>query len=632
MSIDPTTWLLMRNYPDGKPWGTKTNMADRAKAGGPYWDEKCKVTRLVGSYRAMCAMRDELEQLILDANSSALPPGQRGHVYIADWRMSTVRDFSTKNPWQTGPWKPSQLAQYKDQTAIGLFLRLMQAGVVLRILLWYPTTVQSAVAGLTGHIEDHSYLACIIHEENERLKPILNSSLPLGIVGLDARTAEGAVAGAHHQKMMVIRAPGRNVAFCGGVDLTFTRRDAPSPVRVDTFDPTTVAFLDGDWQSATMPDVKPVYPGNLIWPPDGNTKYDAVLKVNPPSSRMPTDLPMHTDDKDVCEAIGGLWHDDTKTCEYTAYTPAKGTYPGTQQRLYGLANHVWHDQHLKLQGPIVSTLEWQFAERWIDAGRCNVLTFVDWARGWVLFSSAEAYDSVVDPTVVHPLPTPAPEPAAGGSSIVQMWRTIPLRRSRGTGQLFDGGEFTVMSGYTKAINAAKELIWIFDQYMWSEAATRQLNYRLRNSQNLCVLMVLPPFADSTYKDIHRARHFALAELMRDLTTDQATRVAVYDLWQPSNHVKANGRGVYVHAKTQTYDGALLVCGSANFNRRSLMCDTELACAVLDTAVVAQHQRDLWQLLFGNVTTQDGAWPGLDLNGTGSGAKFLKAFRAAAASE
>jgi phosphatidylserine/phosphatidylglycerophosphate/cardiolipin synthase-like enzyme len=116
-------------------------------------------------------------------------------------------------------------------------------------------------------------------------------------------------------------------------------------------------------------------------------------------------------------------------------------------------------------------------------------------------------------------------------------------------------------------------------------------------------------------------------------------VSIWNLWDyrpnhliPSGPV-SGGYGIYVHAKTQTYDGGLLVCGSANINRRSLTGDSELALAVSDSTVVAAHQRNLWNLLFGST-----AWPTTTTGSSSrdfdpskdSGRVFVDAFKSAAA--
>jgi len=295
---------------------------------------------------------------------------------------------------------------------------------------------------------------------------------------------------------------------------------------------------------------------------------------------------------------------------------------------------------LKLEGSIVSTLEWQFAERWIDSPRMDgaiikvlnslsslVCNLSNLRVGSVYFSTDIAYtkkDLIVDlDSVVKPLTKPIENAVTAGPSIVQMWRTIPMRER--TTDPFKDGEFTVMAGVAKAMSQASQLIWIFDQYFWSEPAARLLNYRLSITPSLHVLIILPPHADVKFRDQHRARQLALTELTLGLSEEQRKRVGIYNMWHP------DGRGIYVHAKTHTYDGALLVCGSANMNRRSFTCDTELACAVVDTDVVKKHQEKLWNMLFGRVSPDVVKWPDLDLNASKSGAGFFAAFTLAVAS-
>lgn len=561
-----------------------TAMAAREGAPEPPWDEGCLVTPLIGGYETMSAMVEDLESAMSHAPGN--PANPQGHVYIADWRLDPLRDLSTNNPWGTSRWSENDAANI-DQTAVGLILRLMNNGIRVRILLWYLITAAKALAGFREHINGHYYLARLIREECSRL-----NALDLGIVGLDLRVTDlGAQlpTASHHQKMVVIRVGPVNVAYCGGVDWAFTRRDAPDaiPYLSDPADPTRPPpqFLGGDWQSGTgMPGflVDPVDPTHH-WPHANDVNYAVTKDIGRPG-QPPSDLP--------------------------------GVYGDTYQ--------VWHDQHLRLEGPVVQMLEEQFRERWWDFGQAYELAGAystqHWTNQQVLFSSGAA----INQGEIVELPAASPAPAVpGAGSFVQMWRTIPLRRRR-RGP-FDRGEFTVMAGISHACEQAEELIWIFDQYFWSRPLARLLNHRIRSDphKRLCVIVVLPPYADSQQLHAHHLRKLALDDLTAGLASTESPgqfdRVGVFNLWDHSRN-----RGIYCHAKVQTYDRDLLVCGSANLNRRSFTCDTELDCAILDAGVVNRHQRRLWKTLFPVVP-----WPAIDFEQPGWGKLFLKAFRDAA---
>jgi phosphatidylserine/phosphatidylglycerophosphate/cardiolipin synthase-like enzyme len=579
---------------DGRPWGDGTAIAERAhpKPGKPAtlpYDTGCVVKTLIGGYEAMGSIRDAFEQAIGGADPAVTKRGKQGHVYISDWRMNAQRDLSSTNPWGTFGWKAGQEAD-PDQTALGFIFRLMQAGILVRILLWRPTKV----TGLPSHphVADHHYIAEAVREHSHHLDPNGTLPEPLGIVALDARTAQGSNFGTHHQKAIVVRTPTCNVAFCGGVDLAFTRRDAPEDLA--SYDPTKTRFLKGDWQSGDGIPSLDRWPASTIWPPQGpnpghgpTPDYTALQSAPKLEKRQGSDL-----------EVESRWH-----------VP-----------IYGSTKQIWHDQHLRLEGPIVQTLEDQFCERWRDTAPVCALPAKPKRLGDdVAFSSAQAFDAQTG--AIHSLPssTDATLPTPGPST-VQMLRTIPWRNAR-TGPPFKRAEFTVMGGVTRAMSAAKELILIFDQYFWSLPVAHLLNHRMQVEPSLRVIVVLPPYADSEASVIHRARRRALEALTDAL---DETRVRVYNLWHPGE-----GRGIYVHAKCQTYDGALLICGSANLNRRSLACDSELSCAVLDPTVVSQHQARLWELLFGFTGATVSGWPGLDLNVPGNGQRFFDKFNIAA---
>jgi phosphatidylserine/phosphatidylglycerophosphate/cardiolipin synthase-like enzyme len=547
---------------DGRPWGDGTSIAARENKNLNPWYEGCKVTTMIGGFEAMSSMRNDLEDAIKSANQSLSPKGERGYVYIADWRLNALRDLSEgTDPWldPLDPPPDPSASNANDQTAIGLILRLMQAGIKIRIMIWLtlPGFKTEWLGGFKPHILDHIYFAKVVENESNRLSS--PDKDPLGVVALDVRVPNTKEPSAsHHQKMMVIRVGDINTAYCGGVDLAFTRRDAPCDSPAST--PASPRFLCGDWQSGEKIPDKKFYKG---YPRQGGVKYSSINATSPPKKTQGTDLPGH---------IYGI-----------------GTDKGNRQ--------IWHDQHLRLEGPIVAAVEETFRERWKDSGDPIALPKDPgkWKVGSVLVSS-----KALDQGKIRTLDVPLDIQGPAGSSLVQLWRTMPIRKREDSP--FKRGEYTIIAGVANACQQASKLIWIFDQYFWSLPMARLLNWQLDQNPDLHVIVILPPFSDGERMSIpglefdsmsqvrtHKARKVALDALV---ASGKENRVGVYNLWN-----KSRNDGIYCHAKAHTYDGNLLVCGSANVNRRSFTCDTEIACAVLNSSVVLDHQERLWHLLF-----------------------------------
>jgi phosphatidylserine/phosphatidylglycerophosphate/cardiolipin synthase-like enzyme len=529
---------------DGRPWGDGTAMAARARSGDDPWDNGCTVTPMIGGFVTLDAIRHAFEEAIADAEGQTAKPGQRGHVYIADWLFNGLRDLSVDNPWGGNPWTSSSQAKH-DQTALGLVVRMMSAGIAVRMLLWEPTTYQTAggwfAAGMEPLAAEHWNVAAAIQDHNAALQQELAPTEQLGIVGLDIRTADQPTA-ALHQKMIAIRVGKVNVAFCGGVDLAFTRRDfglVPGK-----------AVGSGDWQSGdTIPLSKDGWPKQSPPPAGGYPPFPYKAQA-----RYPEDLP---------------------------------------PLIYGDGYRHWHDQHLRLEGPIVATLEQQFAERWVMDVGDRVFPFKRDAReigsyDQVQFTSTAAYTP--DKTIV-PLPPAAPV-APTGEAVVQMWRTIPLRPNVAKGP-FKRGELTVMAGIANAVAQAESLITIWDQYFWSVPLARLLAAQLMAKPELRLLIVLPPYGTTTPGCELALRMKALQTLWNGLDAPGRARVVALDMWNPVQNV-----GVYVHAKVQTYDTMVMACGSANMNRRSHECDAELDCAVMHPPTVRAHLASLYSMFTG----------------------------------
>jgi phosphatidylserine/phosphatidylglycerophosphate/cardiolipin synthase-like enzyme len=569
---------------DGRPWGDGTAIAARAAAGQPPWDPYCQATPMVDGFETMNAIRETFEAAIADANGRQnLKPGQRGYVYIAGLQFNALRDLSVDNSWRGGPWNGNDQA-INDQTALGLALRMMSAGIVVRLLLWMPTTAQDTTAEAIGY--EHWRVAAAIQDHDNSLRAMWKSLAPplIGVVALDLRTA-GEWTATLHQKMIVVRVGDVNEAFCGGVDLAFTRRDfgmGPGD-----------AIGEGDWQSGdSTPDVTRGWPKQDPPPFGGypNYPYDNA------GGRFPEDL---------CQEV----------------------YANPPERL----DRHWHDHHLHLRGPIVAQLEHHFAERWImdvqktTFGTKQIYLFDRYATDIGPYAQVQLTSkAAIGPgPPVLPLPDPAPVRIAGNATI-QLWRTIPLRPGVDKGPL-KRGEFTVMAGIANAVSKATYLITIFDQYFWSVPLARLLTNRVNKVPTLRLLIVLPPFGTSL--DLVSTelwfRCEALQALWKGLTDDGRRRTKVLDMWASGTEPGTPGapnHGVYVHAKSQTYDDQLLVCGSANLNRRSLMCDAELDIAVAHTPTTKAHLANVYQHLTGKPWTDylvgwsDRWWEQIEANG------------------
>ena len=150
--------------------------------------------RPVGGYETMCSMRETLEAAI--ALAPSVPAAQRPRVYLTDWRLDPLRDLSDNNAWKTTrAWTATDTAT-KDQTAAGLILRMMQAGITVRVMVWYPVTVTGwKSSGWAAHIAGHLYMAQLVREECARL-----GVADRGIVALDIRVAAPLTATHHYDR------------------------------------------------------------------------------------------------------------------------------------------------------------------------------------------------------------------------------------------------------------------------------------------------------------------------------------------------------------------------------------------------------------------------------------------------
>ena len=226
----------------------------------------------------------------------------------------------------------------------------------------------------------------------------------------------------------------------------------------------------------------------------------------------------------------------------------------------------WHDVQAALSGPAVHDVETVFRERWLDP---TPLTRNPLLR----LRDALARDD----TRPDPLPEQAPPPPAvpGGSHAVQLLRTYPDLRHGRDHPFARGGERSVARGYGKALARADELVYVEDQYLWSEEVAQAFADSLRRSPELRVVAVLPQLPDQSAPLSRVPQELGREQAVRLVREAGGDRVAVYGLENEA------GTPVYVHAKVCVMDDCWATIGSDNFNRRSWTHDSELSVVVVD---------------------------------------------------
>ena len=232
----------------------------------------------------------------------------------------------------------------------------------------------------------------------------------------------------------------------------------------------------------------------------------------------------------------------------------------------------WHDIQAAITGPAVHDVETVFRERWEDPTtlrRSPVVILHDRLRG---------LDTWPDP-----LPEQWPPPPPAGGHAVQLLRTYPDLRQGRDYAFAEGGERSVARGYTKAVEKARRLVYVEDQYLWGTHVGSVFTDALREHRDLHVIAVVPMHPDVTGFQ-RTAQLVGRRRAMLDMYRAAPDRVAVYGIENIA------GTPIYVHAKTCMVDDTWATIGSDNFNRRSWTHDSELSAVVIDPA--GDYARDL----------------------------------------
>jgi phosphatidylserine/phosphatidylglycerophosphate/cardiolipin synthase-like enzyme len=166
---------------------------------------------------------------------------------------------------------------------------------------------------------------------------------------------------------------------------------------------------------------------------------------------------------------------------------------------------------------------------------------------------------------------------------MQVLRTYPAKRP---GYPFaSNGERSIARIYGKAFDRARSLLYVEDQYLWSEEIAALYERALIQAPELRVIVVVPRHPDRNGTVSGPANRVGQLALMDRIRRAGGDRVLVTDLENEA------GDAIYVHAKTVIVDDVFAVVGSDNMNRRSWTHDSELSLAVLDEERDEREPRD-----------------------------------------
>ena len=210
----------------------------------------------------------------------------------------------------------------------------------------------------------------------------------------------------------------------------------------------------------------------------------------------------------------------------------------------------WHDASARLRGPAVADVAGHFASRWREV--------------------------TGDELGAATIPPPA------GPVTAQIVRTLPER----VYGFQPRGEFRILESYVRALRAARSLVYLESQFLWSSQLVEILAGKLREppSPDFRVVVVLPAKPNNG-GDMTRGQLGVLAAADDGGGRFLATTV--------SARSGSTSGPLYVHAKIGIVDDAWLTIGSANLNEHSLFNDTEVNLVTCDAELARATRLRLW---------------------------------------
>lgn len=235
---------------------------------------------------------------------------------------------------------------------------------------------------------------------------------------------------------------------------------------------------------------------------------------------------------------------------------------------------AWHDIQLEVKGPAIGDLSWTFRERWEDPAP------LDHRNPWRFAMARRAKQ----PRHPDPLPAMPKDPAPAGPQAIQVLRTYP-RKSHFAYPFASNGERSIARAYIKALKRARRLIYVEDQYFWSEDIAASLADALASVPTMRLIALVPLVPEQQGVVSETPERVGQRRAWEVLRAAGGERVRFYGIENDAE------LPIYIHAKACVIDDVWAMVGSDNLNRRSWTHDSELSCAVLDDTLDDRKPED-----------------------------------------
>ncbi|WTW98879.1 phospholipase D-like domain-containing protein [Streptomycetaceae bacterium NBC_01309] len=267
---------------------------------------------------------------------------------------------------------------------------------------------------------------------------------------------------------------------------------------------------------------------------------------------------------------------------------------------------LWHDIHVKVDGPVAADLDRNFLGRWnTEAPLFNTFVGIPGPAGL----------GTPGKTVVPSVPVPStPVPSGTGPATAQLWRTLSTNSVAFPvpANIRDD----IQEGYEAAIAHANHFVYVENQYVRSTELAEWLIDRRGDRPELKLIIMLPVAPEEVAGTLDPVtehglflQHQTLAALIDAFGADIGIHSMVARAAATTKHItdSAGSLQIYMHSKAMIVDDEWATVGSANTNLRSFRVDTEANIAWYDPAGVRAFRLALWSEILGTPAATIATW-------------------------